>query len=591
MTTSPIPAPAAAEALFAPGEIGRLRLKNRLVMAPMTTRLADSEGRVTEELLAYYHARATGGIGLVIAEMAAPEPAGRHRFHELGIYDDRFLPGLRKLVDTLHGAGAAAAIQLGHGGGHTRHSVCETTPVAPSAIPHPVVEGGFELVIPEAMTLERIAKCVEAFAAAFERAARAGFDLVEIHGAHGYLISQFLSPEENRRSDAYGGTLENRARFALEIVRACKARAPNMPLVFRMNGDDFFPTGLSDSEAPQVAIWAANEGADALHITGGHYRSQPSAAIMIPPMEHGSAPFAHFAAGVKKRVSVPVIAVGRLGAPDVAAGIIERNEADFVALARPLLADPEWADRAREGRPIRSCLGCNSCVDDMRDGSRLHCIVNPLAGRETAALRQSGPQGERIAVIGAGPAGLTYAGHAAAHNNLTIFEREPRGGGALHLAGQVARFQNIRPTSESFDQFISSLEAICDVGGVERRYSVDPLSDPGMLANYDRIVIATGARPPLAGLVRAAISAGFLRSGPLAALAARERVRQWFYTRARKATGTEVAARLPAGVRVEIIGDASRPDKCAAAISSAFAAATGMPADIVFPSSIGGVDS
>src|SRR4051812_44976053 len=195
--------------LLTPARIGAVDIKNRIVMPPMTTRTADDEGFVTDATIAYYMARVRGGVGLTTAEMASPEKAGRHRRRELGIYDDRYLPGLTRLVDAIHAGGAKASIQLGHGGGHTRRDICGETPVAPSAIPHPVYEGTNETIVPEEMSAARIAAAVEAFAQAGARAKRAGFDCVEIHAAHGYLISQFLTPFENRRSDDYGGSLAN----------------------------------------------------------------------------------------------------------------------------------------------------------------------------------------------------------------------------------------------------------------------------------------------------------------------------------------------------------------------------------------------
>jgi 2,4-dienoyl-CoA reductase-like NADH-dependent reductase (Old Yellow Enzyme family) len=261
--------------LLNPGRIGPLALKNRVIMAPITTRKADAEGFVTDAAIAYYRARAEGGVGLITVEMASPEKAGKHRRFELGIHDDRFLPGLARLVDAIHAAGAQASIQLGHGGGHTRIDIAGETPIAPSAIPHSVQEGHTETVVPEEMTIARIAQTQAAFVAAAQRAMRAGFDAVEIHAAHGYLISQFLAPAENRRTDDYGGSLENRARFALEITAAVKATVPTLAVTFRMNGDDFFDGGLTEAEAVQIARWAAEAGADAIHMTGGHYRSQP----------------------------------------------------------------------------------------------------------------------------------------------------------------------------------------------------------------------------------------------------------------------------------------------------------------------------
>src|ERR1700736_4441364 len=206
--------------LLTPARIGSVEIRNRIVMPPMTTRLADQEGFVTHDTIAYYGTGVRGGVGLITVEMASPARAGRHRRRELGIYDDRFLPGLAWLVAEIHRGGAKASIQLGHGGGHTRRDICGEEPLAPYAIPHPVFEVTNETIVPQAMTLDDIAAPTAAFAAAAARAQRAGFDCVEIHAAHGYLISQFLTPFENRRTDHYGGTLQNRARFGLGIPGA-----------------------------------------------------------------------------------------------------------------------------------------------------------------------------------------------------------------------------------------------------------------------------------------------------------------------------------------------------------------------------------
>jgi dimethylglycine catabolism A len=201
----------AVDALFSPVVVGDVEVPNRLVMPPMTTRLPDAEGNVTDELVAYYEARALGGVGLITVEMASPERAGRHRFRELGIYDDGFLPGLERLVGALHDAGARVSVQLGHGGSRARSAVSGEMPIAPSSLPTPVYEVDPETVVPLEMTKARIERTTVAFVEAARRAQKAGFDLVELHGAHGYLISQFLTPKENTRTDEYGGALENRA--------------------------------------------------------------------------------------------------------------------------------------------------------------------------------------------------------------------------------------------------------------------------------------------------------------------------------------------------------------------------------------------
>ncbi len=306
--------------LLTPARIGPAEIPNRIIMPPMTTRGSDEEGNVTDQTIAYYMARVRGGVGLITVEMASPEKAGRHRRRELGIYHDGFIPGLTRLVGEIHRGGAKASIQLGHGGGHTRIDICGEQPVAPSAIPHPVYETTLETIVPEAMSKERIALTTANYVAAARRAQQAGFDCVEIHAAHGYLISQFHAPFENRRTDEYGGSLENRARFGLDVLRAVKAAVPSLGVIYRLSVEDFFDGGLTYGEGRVIAIWAAQAGADAIHVTAGHYRSKPTAHRMIPPMTEPDAPFIDFAADVRKAVKVPVIAVGRLGDPAIADG-------------------------------------------------------------------------------------------------------------------------------------------------------------------------------------------------------------------------------------------------------------------------------
>lgn len=565
--------------LFGPARIGPVTLKNRVIMAPMTTRKADAEGFVTEAGIAYYRARAQGGVGLVTVEMAAPEPAGKHRNFELGLHDERFLPGLARLASAIHEAGAKAAIQIGHGGGHTRIDIAGATPIAPSAIPHSVQEGHTEVIVPEAMSLARIAQTVRSFAEAAQRAERAGFDAVEIHAAHGYLISQFLNPIENRRDDAYGGQLENRARFTLEVTRAVKAAVPGLAVIVRINGDDFFEGGMTRDEAVTLAAWAAQAGADAIHVTGGHYRSQPTAAIMIPPMATAKTPFLGFAEAVKRKVSIPVVSVGRFGDPAEAARAIAAGKVDFIALGRPLLADPDWVAKAERGEEVRRCIACNTCVDGMREGRQLHCLVNPLAGRE-AHLPRPVPlsSGRKIAVLGAGPAGLNYASLMAESNAVTVFERRREAGGAFRLAGHAPLFQGVAANQASLNEYLAALQRTCLERRVELRTGIDALADPATLQGFDHVVIATGARyrAGAGGLVAWLLRAGLTRRWPLRALAADPAWRDWFYRRARQATGDAIAARLRGrGLSVEIIGDARVAGKSEAAIASAFIAAFG----------------
>ena len=561
--------------LLTPARIGPVEIKNRIVMPPMTTRTADDEGFVTGDCIAYYLARVQGGTGLITVEMASPEKAGRHRRREVGIYDDRFIPGLKRLVDAIHGGGAKASIQLGHAGGHTRIDICGETPIAPSAIPHPVYETTFETIVPQEMTKARIEETIAAHVTAALRARTAGFDCVEIHAAHGYLISQFHAPFENRRNDEYGGTLANRARFGLDVLRAVKSAVPDIAVVYRLSVEDFFPGGLPFSEGCQIAIWAAAAGADALHITAGHYRSRPSAQVVLPPMSFSDATFLDYAADVKKRVAVPIIAVGRLGDPTIAERAVTQGKADFIALGRTLIAEPQWVNKVRRGEPIRRCLSCNTCINEMRGGARIGCVVNAVAGRETSFAAPQIPQERRIAVIGAGPAGLTYASLVAAGNHVTVFEKEAEAGGAFKYAAKAPLFQEVDTEARSFTRYIDDLAAACRAKGVQFRLGADAAAASVLLAGFDTIVIATGAHYRFGLRVFAdwLLDTGLARAPGIARLFKSPSVRNWFYYKARRGTAPLFRRLARPGQRVIVIGDAARAGKSKEAIASAFAAA------------------
>ena len=561
--------------LLTPARIGSVEIRNRIVMPPMTTRLADDEGFVTDDSVNYYMARVRGGVGLITVEMASPTRVGRHRFRELGIYDDRFIPGLLKLTREIHAGGAKCSIQLGHGGGHTRFDICGETPVAPSAIPHPVFEVTNQTIVPRAMSPLDIRQTIDAYAAAAVRARKAGFDVVEIHAAHGYLISQFLNSFENRRTDEYGGPLEHRARMGLEVLRAVKAAVPGMPVIFRISVDDYFPQGLQYAEGKQVALWAAEAGADALHIAAGHYRSLPSGARMIPPMEYPDATFLTYADLIKREVNMPVIAVGRLGDPDQAEQAVATGKADFVALGRTSIAEPEWVAKLERGEPQRRCLACNTCINEMRGGSQLRCVVNGAAGQETRFAKAAPPRAEKIAVIGAGPAGLTYAALVAQHNQVTIFERDAAPGGSFRYAGKAPLFQDVAARNHSFERYIRGQVAACNAKGVTFKYNTDVAKSPVLLAPFDRIVIATGAayRFGLGRLPFLLLDMGAGRWPGLAQVFSNPKFRDWFYHRARTATGDAFKALAKPNQTVMVIGDARTPGKSRPAIESAFEAA------------------
>lgn len=564
------------DALFSPVLVGGVEVPNRFIMPAMTTRLANPEGYVTKALVAYYRARALGGVGLITVEMGSPEKVGRHRFRELGLYDDRFLPGLERLVGALHDAGVRVSVQLGHGGSRARKAVSGETPIAPSAVPTPVYEIEFETVVPSEMDKERIERTTHAFVEAARRMQRAGFDFVELHGAHGYLISQFLSPSENRRTDEYGGSLENRARFGLNVLRRIKREVPGLPVVFRLGVEDFFPGGLVFEEGLRIAQWAAQAGADALSITAGHYRSLPAAERMIPPMTYPAGTFLGFAAQVKERAEVPIIGVGRLGPnPAVARAAVEDDKADMVTLGRTLIAEPDWVNKVHSRAATRRCLSCNHCVNSMRSGAHISCVVNPIAGFELDFAHPAPPKGEKICVVGAGPAGLSYASLVADRNEVTVIERAPVSGGAFRYTGKAPLFGEVEATEESFRTYIAELERTCRDKGVEFRHGVDVTEEPQTLERYDRVVFATGAsyRYGLGRFISTLLDSGFGKSRLGRRLFASEHVRKWLYYGARRGSGSDLRRLARPHKKVTVIGDAACAGKAREAIDHAFRAA------------------
>lgn len=566
-------------ALLAPISIGGVEIRNRVVMPPMTTRYSTNAGFATSATVAYYQARARGGVGLITVEMAAPEVAGRHRFHELGIYDDKFLPGLETIVKAIHHEGARASIQLGHGGSRARRAVSQVQPIAPSAISTPVFEIEQELAHPEAMTKDRIEETIGAFVAAAARAKRAGFDMVELHAAHGYLISQFLSPSENVRTDEFGGSLRNRARFGLRIIKGIKAAVPGLPVIYRLGVEDFYADGLHAEDAYVVAEWAVESGADAISVTAGHYRSQPGAEVMIPPMAYKEGIFLDLAAAVKTRVKVPVIGVGRLGDPEMAGRAIAEGKLDMTAIGRPLLADAEWVNKAQSGKSVRSCLSCNHCVNNMRGGNNLSCVVNPITGRELEFAAGGPAIGRKIVIVGAGPAGLSYASLTARGNTVSVIDKRDQVGGNFLLTGKAPIFNDVEAAEPSFAAYISNLENECRRAGVTFLLGKAAQARLEILQEADLVVIAAGARyrAGFGPLVEKILNTALMKSGAVKKVFSNHRVRDFFYYRFRVGRGNSLVRTLGLGGlpsdRLVIIGDAAQAGKAREAITSAFDAA------------------
>ena len=413
-------------ALFQPLTIGRgmrkLTLKNRMVMAPMVTCFADSQGEVTQRLVDYHIERAKGGVGTIITE--AMDVDDQMLFHRLGIFHDRFIAELEYLANSIKENGAVAIAQINQTG----------------------IRGN--LPGPDDLAKAKIQELIEAFGKAADRAKKAGFDGVMIHGAHGYLISSFLSPLTNHRRDKYGGTREKRAKLAVEVIQSVRsAVAEDFPIFFRLNGEDFLPGGITVEDAQVTASLAEQAGADVISVAGGvgimaHDLSlgdNKSYFQMIMPMYIPRGCRVELGAQIKNKIKIPLSVAGRINDPYLARDVIAGKKADLVDLGRQMLADPCFPQKIAEGKieDIRQCIACNYCHGKrMRAVKHVHCAINPLTGRE-GELKNIHPAAEprKVMVIGGGIAGMIAATWLAGRNHrVSLYEKRDQLGGQILMA-------------------------------------------------------------------------------------------------------------------------------------------------------------
>ena len=462
--------------LFEPIEIAGVRMRNRVMMAPMGSCQSDDDGVVTDQTVAYYRRRAAGGIGAITVEAAliAPETHG----HEPGIHGPEFEPGLRRVADVIKEHDVAVGIQLMHPGRQVTSG--------PAVAPSPIALNSASPV-PHELTVAEIERVVDLYAQAARRAEEAGYQYVEVHGAHGYLPSDFLSPVANLRDDEYGGDLEQRARFVVEVAEAIIA-ATDIPLFWRLSGEELRPGGFSVEDQVEVARMLQAAGVAAISVSAGTWNSL---WVTVAPMSVARGHMLDYAARFKAALDIPVIAVGRLDDPELAERVIADGQADVVLIGRGLLADPDWALKVAAGRPqdVRPCIACNACVDLVGRGLDLRCAVNPETGRESTWNVTAASLPRRVMVVGGGPAGMTAARLARERGHeVSIWERDPRLGGKIDVASRAPSKTEVLRFLEHDARELAQL-------GVDIHVGTEV--DAGVVAAHDPdvVILASGADP------------------------------------------------------------------------------------------------
>lgn len=480
------------EKLFSPFQLKNLRLKNRIVMPGLASFLIEDDGSITDKTIEHYRMRAAGGPAMVIVEACAVSPEGIVSPHQARIYEDRFVEGLSRIAIVIKSEGAIPAVQIHHGGRQTSVRVIKKKPFSPSHLPCPTISGEVE-----PLTVGGIQEIVHKFGDAAARAVEAGFELIEIHGAHGYLINQFLSKFSNIREDPYGGGTTGRTRFAREIVEEVRKRIGNdFPLSFKISAQEFVPNGLTVDESIRVLKQLVEAGIDIVQVSAGN---DATPEWICQPMFMEKACLANSAEKIKEALNIPVMAVGRINDPIVADNLIGKGKADLVCIGRGLLADPEMPIKAKEGRldDIRTCIACNTCMESIFRKGRVECLVNPTLGREKEMRLTPADPPKKVMVIGGGPGGLNVAWVAAKRgHDVSLYEKQSELGGQL-LLGSITNFK------KELLSLINFQKRQVEKSGVTCHLNFEVTLDTVKEVKPDVVILATGSvpiTPPIKGI-------------------------------------------------------------------------------------------
>lgn len=471
--------------LFSSGKIGTMELKNRIVMPAMETALG-SGGEATDRIIAYYEERAKGGCGLIITEITRVcDGAGVGHPTQLNATKVEMVGGLERLADAVHRHGGKVFCQLHHPGREGKEMFGGEQIVGPSAI-----KSNANDEIPRELTKDEIAKIVSSFVTAAKLCQLAGIDGIELHGAHGYLIQQFMCAYSNQRTDEYGGNLEKRMAFVTEIVNMIKVMCgPNFPVIIRINGDDYFEGGMTLEQSVEIAKYLDKIGVDAINVSAGGYCA-PNAST--EPVSYDQGWKRHLAKAIKAAVSVPVIACDVIRKPDFAEKLLNEDNLDFVALGRAQLADPQWANKARLGKAddIRPCISCMHCVEQVGSAKCIKCAVNPRTSYETVyGEMKNDCRGKKAVVVGGGPAGMQAAINLAERGfKVSLFEKKQRLGGDVFLA-------SIPPHKDKMLWLCESMEREVRAKGVKVFVGKEATADSVAKMKPDIVVVAIGGDP------------------------------------------------------------------------------------------------